>query len=872
MKDQKLRKILAIRALILVFLVAVCQGSSSVSDEEGIGNASVSAGKKRKMVEISNPTGSSFADQFVVAKNKKQKKKDSASQEELDIAVDDEELLEVGSQTPRDKRKQEKEEIKEMKRIKISLWNDERLRNRKRRGNKAKQMATYSVNISDTWEMNNTSILSYKRKLRGYIKNFCTLIAPKTKDNKLWYFIGCESALTKTKYKALLGLRKIFENTEDKRDDEYREKLESLEGYYPGVFDEMIKYANKHRPVITSTENPLEEWKESLGDIYIRRDTEPNYYMMEEYKDISQIDRSCREIVQAVRMILMLPEVYQDFSILHEDPIYSLHISRDPRTKKKKRNILLLLREMATKIKNDDADMDKIHTDLYSNFEDLYGAEGLSKMTAVDIYTDIYKLLVNFYEEAEPFDSKKTVLSGKAVIKNQKYVKCEIKSDIASKNVDRRVLGTERSFENNKWSVSSDICEHYHVHYLDNTTNDLRLLCMPIYEDDRGEKYYLHTINDIVDHIKALYGTEAGSVHPFKVRKGTREWSYINKSERAQTMKDLEEHEVVFYRIDEDPKETAFRFVQFNPLNPHEKKSICIPLFLTSRLVRDAVKLGPFIKRDKHTEIDSIEFEKRKPDVYEYNTHYEEDEFSDIHKYYSNLYILPKEKGRKSISCYTMECQTERQEDGTVRAAWYARVLESVDEHTHCILDNSFKGEENLEKFNDFIDVLESREYNKDSDLQCMWLCDRSRAQDRKPENQSNEVDVQTNEMHVWLPNRECNKYLNRQSLDIIRTEISKVKENLKEIDEQSRNSSENPDSSKLPKDIKIENRKISVSKSYRRRRMMGLYQKLYIKISKRPNMRMQFMVFRNVNESRSNMGANNEILDVLITRYNHSV
>ncbi|KAI5189105.1 hypothetical protein NEMIN01_0271, partial [Nematocida minor] len=672
MKDQKLRKMLSISAVILVLLTAACQGSRGEFDEKDAGSVDLCVGEKRKAAGTGSSMNPSSTGQFIVG-TKKQKKECSASQkesnasdseEEIDImTVDDVQPMQVDQQVlpsenkqeeetmeqirqrrreeaearrqkeqekkeererkqeelriqiqdrqrkleeakmERQKKQEEKEkkmekkELKNMSNINASLWNNRRLENKRRRGYKTKHEAVHVTKISDESEFKATRTAAYQRAFRNYIKNFSEIISEEVEKNKLWYCIACESTYIRGRYKALLTLRDLFKNGNNKEDAECTEKVRKLEGYYPSVFDEMIKYKNKHQPMLTDTIKPLTEWKETLGDVYLRKNLQPNYHLIDKNSDVRKYDEKYHETVRAVCMVLVLPEVYEDFSTMDIDYVSAVQTSDNTLRESKNKKILLPLHRIIEKVKNEQEVTEDMYKNLYDAFVLVYSAEEMLGLTAACLYRDMYISLADFYENAKvyyeiprtsnnkpkasnskpkasddkpkastrkskasddkprPSDDNKYILLGKPVIKHQKHAVYTVEADIESKEVYTRAKIVKRSIDENNWTVSANVCDHYHVYYLDNDTNYLRLLCMPIYEDKRGVKHYLHTIDDIVEYIKDLHGIEPEKdhVHPFKVDRETSVWSYVKEDEeRRQTVKDFAGHEVVFYRIEED--------------------------------------------------------------------------------------------------------------------------------------------------------------------------------------------------------------------------------------------------------------------------------------------------------------------------------
>ncbi|KAI5191930.1 hypothetical protein NEMIN01_1748 [Nematocida minor] len=875
MGNQKLREMLALGTVLLFFFITECQGSGNALGGEKDSFAGLSIGEKRKADDVDS-SRDALVDQ-PASENKKQKKEDRASnrasgvicpQQEIEITMEDAEQLDEndgqalasGSNEAEDKKK-----TLEIKNLDLRLWNDRRLENKRRKAYKLSYKSIYTCDTSNT--MSKAIGRKYFReKLRNDIEVYSTHIFPSVEQNPLWYFIASETTNMKSKYKDLLGLKRLFVGKEDAK---YTEILENLKGYYPGVFDDMLAYMQKHLAMKVRKEKNLAAWEETLGDIYIRKDIEPNLYILKKQEEIAQMDEKYHEVAHALHMILILPEVYQDFCTMHENHISKVRMSTDPYANKKKKNILLLLCEMAKKIENSDEGTEGICIKLYNTFADIYNEEKMAELTAADLYRDMYVLIGKFYEEADVFGEKnKYVLEGKCIITNQKYMKCQVKADISAEERNRRVQSSEYTPEENKWGISSDVHAHYHVYYVDNGTNQLRLLCMPVYADAEGQEHYLHTINDVVKHIKMLYGIKKkfDVIHPFIVKTESREWSYIEEKERNKTikdLKDLEECEVVFYRIEEDLERAKFTFAEFLPFKHEKKSSICIPLFLTP-FMRSAVELGPFKKKKEHSEINPVKIKDTAPDLYEYNSKYKDLSYSDVHKYYRNLYILSGKEKLRTLGCYIMDCKTTKHPDGAVEAVWYVRMPSSVNSYTHCMLDRTFREEENIKKFNAFVKTVESREYNKDSEMQAFWLQNSQISEDP--------LENQTKKIHAWLLNRQDKKNAPKKSLERLIFEINERKEKLQEIEQHQK--SLGAMKKYLDTYETAREKKTAASLKYtRKKKIKDLCQELYTKLSKKPkHLETDFIILRNVNHSKSNLCAHNEILDTLVTRYNKKI
>ncbi|KAI5193285.1 hypothetical protein NEMIN01_2447 [Nematocida minor] len=826
-------------------------------------SAKVSAGEKRGVDAMDDSIGTPACQSVAKAKRKKKEVVANEETDSLDLVGENEKTMENKELPVQNSRVFQPETASDSEKgtdLNLSLWNYRRLYNTRRRGYKPENKIQYRQNVTDKFLENEIKNKRQQMKFREEVEDFSRNVAPGIDSNAIWYFVASSCRSINPKYKVLLGLKDLFESADEK----YKKMVENLKGYYPGIIDDAIEYIRKHRPMNNGNEKDLSECRERCGDVYIRENLVPNYYNPREDSWIDQIDEKYHTLVHAVRMILVLPEVYEDFSNITSEFIENTEILEDTANDLQNYQILLKIQELVGAQIEERIDSD-LYGELYDIFKDVYGEEALQKLAAADLYRDMYTILGKFYENAELFDRRnKYALTGKYIISNQKYIKCAVKAGIRTEEKDGRVLDSEYSFESNKWDISPDVHAHYHVLYVNNTTHQVRELCMPLYEEkSSGKEHYLHTIDEIVDHIEEICKAEidSGTVYPFKVKKGTRLWSCIDKKEeRNKTVKDLEEYEVVFYHIEEDPKTAKFTFAEFRPLWAQKKNRTCIPLFLTP-LMRSAVSLGPFDKMSEHTEIDSMHFVNREPDVYTYKSNYIDINYSDLYKYYSNLYILNNTKKKKKVDCYIMGCVPIKRVKNAVEAVWYVRVPSSVDAYTHCVLNKSFMEEENAKKFDDFMAAVESRTYCQDSELQGFWLrnnCTSESASGWKGHTIFN-----------LLANSDCYRiHATKKSQEQNRVKINQTECKLKVIEKVQKE-----DLDKINKDANVKHKKQLkrpkyIKKQITKKHLKNICRKLYLKQTKRPDPQAELIVFRNVNENRSNLCAHNEILDVFISIY----
>ncbi|KAI5192612.1 hypothetical protein NEMIN01_2111 [Nematocida minor] len=831
----------------------------------------LSMGEKRKESEMGSPANS-CTDQFTP--EKKRQKRDSSlesipdnvsHQSEICIMPEDSEQPAQDDQAEQSAEKSgEKKDINEFN---INLWNvmSQRLENRRRKSHRINHKTVFMHYHLDNYIKNIIKTRGYKENVRRSIEDFAANVAPLIKINPMWHFISSKSTHIYTKYKDLLGLQEFFRYGENK----HREILEGIQGYYPAIFDDMIAYIEKHQPLMVKKDDFETAWKETLGDVYMRKPLTLKYSMLEDLNSIEQMDKKYHPLAQAVHMVLVLPEVYQDFSGITDLFIRWTKVSENRDVNSNYQKVLLRIKRIVHLNIKKETNY-KLYEEIYSCLEEEYEKEKkpMEERTAAELYKDLYTILVKFYEEAAVFDKQNQyILVGKCIITGQKYMKCEKLVDI-SQDVSRKGLATPAYTEiENRWTVSSDISPHYHVYYVDNTTHQLKTLCMPIYVDKKGQKHYLHTVDEIVAHIKSLYKIKINldHVHPFKVKKGTKEWTYVKKKDRSLRVKDLAGYEVVFYYIEEDLEKAKFTFAYFKPLKTQiSSKNIHIPLFLAP-LMQSAVEFGPFEKKGEHQEIESIDFVDKKPSAYKYSSGYATNEYSDIHKYYSNLYILPDKEKKKSAGCYLMDCKTTKKENNIIKAVWHVRMQSSVDEYTNFLLDKSFKEEEDPEKLGDFINTLESREYNKDSELQGFWL------------RNSNALDMQsaaqTETVHTWIVSHQEKNHTFKAGLhriNILKKKIRIIEKKIARKKEKRSNFLvwKGKKDSSTGGGKSMTNRE-SCQKSKDSKNLEILHKELREAVSEKPDEYAEVIVFRNVNDSKSNLGTHNEILDVLISWYN---
>ncbi|KAI5189154.1 hypothetical protein NEMIN01_0320 [Nematocida minor] len=749
----------------------------------------------------------------------------------------------------------------------IELWSDVRLTNKRRESRNLHHETVYSLSSDnfDEYINSETTKYLYQESIREYIKIFSEDVTHQIDQNAVWYFIACRSTNVITKNRDLLWLDRLIK---EENEDEHKKMVEKFDGYYPHVFEDMLAYVEKYKPLRVIYRCPPTEWNETLGDIYMRKDLDLNCWMVVGQDKISQVDSEYSALSYAMRMILALPEVHQDFSNINTNLIKATQIYDDASRNEQTREVLLDIHKLAEEVTCNDEKIENMCENIYSAIESIYNKNKKQELSVPELYKNIYTILADFYEKVAVIDENKYILVGKYAIKHQRYARCKTIIVLNKKDSSIQIYGFTYSFEINTWSILPVIKSHYHVYYVDNTEKWPRRLCMPMYKNNDNDKgYYLHTIDDIVNHVKELFRIQKDTVHPFKVRKDTKEWSYIKKDERKITVKELPKYQVVFYRIDEDLATTEFKFAEFEPLVPHIEKSITLPLFLTRQML-DAEDLGPFVKEGVHAELNLLNLKSAMtPNQYKFNKKYEKEEYSNVHGYYRNLYIPPDDEKRKTADCYIMNYQSASR-GSTIEVEWYVNMMENESAYMHCQVNEKFKEKKNSEKLNNFVSILESREHNKDSELQGIWL------------KNSNVTDDGLEKIHMWRINDQEEKK-SKKSKEKIEEKLRKAEERYGKADERFNNANNElkklKEIKELGKQEELERRILEIKreksaansgKSRARICLKSLQKEIYEEFSEKPDGQLEFIVFHNVNKSKSNLGAHNEILDVLISGY----
>ncbi|KAI5192881.1 hypothetical protein NEMIN01_2261 [Nematocida minor] len=329
-------------------------GASSTSTRKNNRGKTVRAKKrtveKRKVSNIDGPSSQPVA---------KRKKKESIKKNKSQAAINTE------------------KESNRMATFNIGLWNNVRLTNAQRANCKIYHHTIYKYyKYLEFYKYLNYEIESdlYQEKMKKEIKSFSAGIASLIKQNALWYFIACRTTNVNTKHKDLLWLRNLFA---DKEESEHKTMLMNLEGFYPEVAAEMLAYMERHKPLRVIKKYPPIKWNETLGDVYMRKSLDLNYEMMKYQDRICKMHEKYSALAYALRMVLALPEVYQDFSKISAKFIKATLISDNICKNKQTHQVLLSIHALVKAENNDkkienENEYESIHSALESIYEKKY--------------------------------------------------------------------------------------------------------------------------------------------------------------------------------------------------------------------------------------------------------------------------------------------------------------------------------------------------------------------------------------------------------------------------------------------------------------------------------------------------------------------
>ncbi|KAI5193391.1 hypothetical protein NEMIN01_2518, partial [Nematocida minor] len=233
---MKLKEVMCISGILALFIIE-CRGGNDDSDT--IDNTTLSKAKKRKASEITSSEKDHTAQQ-------KPKKK-------------------AGNEIEKEKPKRNEGKI-EIKDLDFELWNKKRLDNIRR---KSYRLAYNSLRNHKSLNIDTSYIEKFsdrQEKLKKDIKEYSDL-ALEIEDSLFLYFIASSTTSTNAKYKECFGLKELFKNNET----EYIEKIEKFKGYYSRIIDDLIAYTDKHQQIKIFKSSSITEWKETFGDIYMRK-------------------------------------------------------------------------------------------------------------------------------------------------------------------------------------------------------------------------------------------------------------------------------------------------------------------------------------------------------------------------------------------------------------------------------------------------------------------------------------------------------------------------------------------------------------------------------------------------------------------------
>ncbi|KAI5127109.1 hypothetical protein NEPAR04_0780 [Nematocida parisii] len=344
------------------------------------------------------------------------------------------------------------------------------------------------------------------------------------------------------------------------------------------------------------------------------------------------------------------------------------------------------------------------------------------------------------------------VLKGKDSIIDANFSVCTLLleySVLASH--DKRLLDKITSRTANYENIFYDSVElshshHYHVQFIDNHTHRVYIIHLPffVFKNTRNvyKYHYIHTISDIVEHIKKTFNIRqskkssfSNNVYPFKYSKSENKWSMImpdttsdKKCKKTKKDNDMEKtieemansgFTVVFYYIKENLQTTEFIFAQLNPLGADvlnnytihslQKKEInqlCkeeskiglfprIPLFLP-KLMISATYLGPYVLKSEKYHINilteykdlvPIEFSNWLEVPTHANRRYKPlgiiDNYKNKAYYYSDFSVLDINSPYEDCDCYSMNIVQSNINNYSANISWRTRIQHGIEDYTN---------------------------------------------------------------------------------------------------------------------------------------------------------------------------------------------
>ncbi|OAG30770.1 hypothetical protein NEIG_00254 [Nematocida sp. ERTm5] len=538
--------------------------------------------------------------------------------------------------------------------------------------------------------------------------------------------------------------------------------------------------------------------KISLGDIYIRKSINLLWHaesmlviIMEQNKlnlnSISVPDIS--RIKMQIQLILSIPEIYEDlfyipYSLIEDTQSHVLLLEDIDQQHK----LFCIIQYLYGKIHNSNT----IKIEASRKIQIASRNYSFNTYSGIDMYNLVYKIFTVFYmyskntyktyinekiKEIRPhiqYNSRARpmykpnylymkeytgiptnnilILKGKDSIIDTNFSVCTLSleySEIIShdKRLLDRITNRTANYENILYdSVELSHSHHYHVQFIDNHTHRVYIIHLPFFvvKNTRNtyKYHYIHTISDIVEHIKKTFNIRqskkssfSNNVYPFKYSESQNKWSMImpdttsdRKCKKPKKDNDMEKtikemansgFTVVFYYIKENLKTTEFIFAQHNPLgtdlfnnytiHSQEKKEILqlrkeeskiglfprIPLFLP-KLMISATYLGPYVLKSEKYRINilteykdlvPIEFTNLLEVPVHVNRRYKPLEIIDKYKnkayYYSDFSILDINSSYEDCDCYSMNIIQSNINNYSANISWRTRIQHGIEDYTN---------------------------------------------------------------------------------------------------------------------------------------------------------------------------------------------
>ncbi|OAG32419.1 hypothetical protein NEIG_02524 [Nematocida sp. ERTm5] len=673
----------------------------------------------------------------------------------------------------------------------------------------------YRLSIAKQTHQEPPSFIKSQVNIKLYSKLITNIKKAIEKRKIVWnglYMIKKENICTKIELIDFIG------NNRDYMDEMFKK----CNMGYSGMSSNLYKYLTKNYASCYTKKKKVRSGRKlmpfnlievTLGDIYIKKDinllwhTESlwvsciiQYIQNSTSTDTEELQKDL-DLKRKLLLILCIPEIYEDLFYMQYDEINLVkqRIASEAFSGIAKEMsdqfyiIEYLYGEVHTQKKIIEESYKKIQEDKKNS---------LYEYSDICVYNLVYKIFIYFYRyslylykantsscisnahhpvqgEISYFAMKNytkiprgniIIYQGKGVIIKTPFIKCKFIFEYTKQAIssNREVLDNVSnldiiySYRDSGIAVIS-YSHHYHVQLVDNSAHRVHIIHFPFFMlNNNGSKecHYIHTIDDIVNHIRKTFHTNTrnvrpliNNVYPFKYNRKDKTWSMIGLtnnnmkkrkladsigSEMNKTIEEMDRlgFDVVFYYIQENIKNKDFVLAQFNPIsketisaaykeNKVEAKKLFdgyvlnnsvpqIPLFLP-KFITLAVHIGPYTLNKENCLFQKLakDYQNLVPIEFSNWLDYmvkKKDrkktiiELATVYKrelnYYSDFYILGINSPYEDCDCYAMNIKQKTYELNKIKISWYVKKQYDLGEYTNYELDLdhvSFRGKANCE-------------------------------------------------------------------------------------------------------------------------------------------------------------------------------